>query len=49
MIPIVAGNGPKKPFFSLKKGTIMESTGLSHRAWAVGIYLFTTNLKGIPA
>ena len=40
---------PKKPFFSLRKGTIMESSKLPYRAWAVGIYLFTTNLKGISS
>lgn len=38
-----------KPFFSLRKGTIMESSKLPYRAWAVGIYLFTTNLKGISS
>ena len=40
---------PHKPFFSLRKGTIMESSKLPYRAWAVGIYLFTTNLKGISS
>ena len=36
-----------KPFFSLRKRTIMESSKLSYRAWAIGIYLFGTNLAGV--
>ena len=40
---------PKKPLLSLRKGTIMERSKLPRRAWAVGIYLFTTNLKGISS
>ena len=40
---------PGKPFFSLRKGTIMESGKLPYRVWAIGIYLFTTNLKGISS
>ena len=40
---------PRKPFFSLRKGTIMQSSKLPYRVWAVGVYLFTTNLKGISS
>ena len=40
---------PGKPFFSLRKGTIMESSKLPYRVWAIGIYLFTTNLKGVSS
>ena len=40
---------PKKPFFSLRKGTVMEGSKLSYRAWAVALYLFTTNIKGISS
>ena len=36
-------------FFSLKKGTVMEGSKLSYRVWATGLYLFTTNLKGISS
>ena len=36
-------------FFSLRKGTVMESSKLSYRVWAIGIYLFATNLKGISS
>ena len=39
----------KKPMFSLKTGTIMEGSNLKYLAWAVGIYLFTTNIKGISS
>ena len=37
---------PGKPFFSVRKGTVMEGSKLPYRVWAVGIYLITTNLKG---
>ena len=40
---------PKRPMFSVRKGSVMESTKLPYRAWAVGIYLFTTNIKGISS
>ena len=38
-----------KPMFSLKTGTVMEGSNLKYRAWAVGIYLFTTNIKGVSS
>lgn len=40
---------PGKPFFSLRKGTVMEGTKLPYQLWAIGIYLFMTNLKGISS
>ena len=40
---------PKKPFFSLRKGTVMEGSKLPYRVWAIGIYLFATNLKGVSS
>ncbi len=38
-----------KPMFSLKTGTVMEGSNLKYRVWAVGIYLFSTNIKGISS
>ena len=38
-----------KPMFSLNTGTVMEGSNLKYRAWAVAIYLFTTNLRGISS
>lgn len=38
-----------KPMFSIKTGTVMEGSKLKYRVWAVGIYLFTTNIKGISS
>ena len=38
-----------KPMFSIKTGTVMEGSNLKYRAWAVGIYLFTTNIKGVSS
>ena len=40
---------PDKVMFSLKTGTVMEGSNLTYRHWAIAIYLFTTNLKGISS
>ena len=39
----------KRPLFSVKTGTVMERSKISYRCWAIGIYLFTTNLKGVSS
>ncbi len=36
-----------RKFFSVKIGTVMQSTKLSYQTWAFGLYLLTTSLKGI--
>jgi len=38
-----------RPMFTLKMGTVMEGSNLKYRVWAIAIYLFTTNLKGISS
>ncbi len=38
-----------KKMFSLKTGTVMEGSNLKYRVWAVAMYLFTTNIKGISS
>ena len=38
-----------RPMFTLRMGTVMEGTKLKYRVWAIGIYLFTTNIKGISS
>ena len=35
--------------FSLRTGTIMEGSKLKFQVWAIGMYLFTTNIKGISS
>ena len=40
---------PNKAMFSLKTGTVMEGSNLKYRIWAVAMYLFTTNIKGISS
>ena len=40
---------PGKPMYSLRTGTVMEGTKMPYRIWAIGIYLFTTNIKGISS
>ena len=39
----------KKPMFSVRTGTIMQNSKITHQQWAVGVYLFTTGLKGISS
>ena len=38
-----------KPFFTLRTGSVMAGTKMPYRTWAIGIYLFTTNLKGVSS
>ena len=40
---------PDKKMFTIRMGTIMEQTRLKYRVWAIGMYLYTTNLKGISS
>ena len=35
-----------RKFFSSKTGTVMHSSKLGYRKWAIAIYIFTTGLKG---
>lgn len=35
-----------RKFFSVRFGTVMQSSKLGYREWAIGIYLFNTNIKG---
>ena len=34
-------------FFSVKSGTVMQSSKLDYRVWAIAIFLMTTSPKGI--
>lgn len=38
-----------KPMFTLRTGSVMEGSKLKYRAWAVGIYLFSVNIKGVSS
>ena len=38
-----------KPMFTLRAGSVMEGSKLKYRAWAVGIYLFSVNIKGVSS
>ena len=40
---------PERAMFTLRMGTVMEGTKIPYRIWAIGIYLFTTNIKGISS
>ena len=42
-------SGSTKTFFTLRTGTVMERTRLPYRLWAIAMYLFTTNLKGVSS
>ena len=35
--------------FSVRTGTVMESSNISYQDWAIAIYLMTTNLKGVSS
>ena len=41
-------NGCRKRF-SVRMGTVMEASNLGYQDWAIAIYLFTTNLKGVSS
>ena len=41
--------GKSKTMFSLKTGTAMEGSKLPYRVWAIAIYLFMTNIKGVSS
>ena len=43
------GTGKTKTMFTVRVGTVMEGTRLPYRLWAIAIYLFTTNLKGVSS
>ena len=36
-------------YFSVRKGTVMQSSKLGYQTWAFGLYLMTTNLKGVSS
>ena len=38
-----------RKLFSLKTGTVMHGSKLGYRIWAIAIYLFVTNLKGVSS
>ena len=41
----VSGRGK----FSTKTGTVMQASNIGYRKWAIAIYLFNTNLKGVSS
>ncbi len=43
------GKGKSKTMFTVRIGTVMENTRMPYRALAVGIYLFTTNIKDVSS
>ena len=40
---------PNRAMFTLRVGTLMESTKLDYQTWAIAIHLATTSLKGISS
>ena len=40
---------PNRKMFSVRTGTILQSTKLSFQEWVIAIYLFTTGIKGTSA
>lgn len=40
---------PERTMFTVRKGTVMEGTKMAYRIWAIGIYLYMTNIKGVSS
>ena len=38
-----------KPMFTVRVGTIMHRSHLTYQEWAVGLYLYTANIKGVSS
>ena len=38
-----------RKFFSVKTGTVMETSNLGYQVWAIAIYMLTTNLKSVSS
>ena len=38
-----------RKYFSVKTGTVMQSSNLPLRKWVIGFYLMSTNLKGVSS
>ena len=38
-----------RKFFSVKTGTLLESSNIDYQKWAIAIYLMATNIKGISS
>ena len=38
-----------RPMFTLRTGTVMQSSKLGYRAWAIALYLAVTSLKGVSS
>ena len=41
--------GKSRTMFTLRMGTVMEGTKLPYRIWAIGLYIFATNIKGVSS
>ena len=35
--------------FTIRMGSVMEGSKIKYRVWAIGIYLFNTNIKGVSS
>ena len=40
---------PRKPFFSVKTGTVMQGSKVGYQMWATAMYLFLSSLKGVSS
>ena len=43
----VVGSVPIRPVFTVRIGTVMQGPHLKHGEWAIGIYLYPANIKGM--
>ena len=40
---------PNRPQFTVRVGTIMHRSHLSHQEWAIGLYIYMANIKGVSS
>ena len=38
-----------RKYFSVRTGTVMQSSKIGYQSWAIAIYLFTTGIKGVSS
>lgn len=38
---------PNEPMFTVRVGTVMHRSHLTHQEWAIALYLYTSNIKGV--
>ena len=48
-MPYLCWQKPCKKWFSVRTKTVMDSSNIPYRKWAVAMFLMTTNVKGVSS